>query len=209
MYDFGKFLPKLQLKPSSTSINSSSYISEPKEAAQSTDLHSSLHRSTRGAAHTNRYYYWPNATIPYVLWPELELELPLYRERIESAIWEIELNSCVRFVERSTEQDYVVLYDSERGCYSDIGRQGGAQVTAVGRGCGSRGSVLHELLHTVGMWHTIARIDRDKHVRVNWDNMDVSSSSCLALSLYLVGIRLNRKQELGQTAPESSRRRTA
>ncbi|KAL5270042.1 hypothetical protein ACHWQZ_G003504 [Mnemiopsis leidyi] len=145
-------------------------LAEPKDPGP-TD--SPLHRRTRGAAHTDRYYYWPNATIPYVLWPELEMELPLYRERIESAIWEIELHSCVRFVERDSQEDYVVLYDNEQGCYSEIGRQGGAQVTAVGRGCGSRGSVLHELLHLVGMWHTIARIDRDQHVRVNWDNMDL------------------------------------
>ena len=141
-------------------------------------------RVARGAAHTDRSYYWPNGTIPYVMWPALELDLPSYRRRIESAIWEIELHSCVRFVEkRSEDEDYVVLYDSLGGCYSDIGRQGGAQITAVGRGCSSRGNVLHELLHTVGMWHTIARIDRDKHIRVNWDNMDVSS---FKLSLHAI-----------------------
>ena len=38
-------------------------------------------------------------------------------------------------------------------CWSNIGRIGGRQLTSFGRGCEEFGTVLHEMMHTLGFWH--------------------------------------------------------
>ena len=116
---------------------------------------------------------------------------PFLRRRIESAMWEIEFNSCVRFIEKITDSvhDYVVFVGEMQHCYSDIGRRGGIQIASLGHGCATRGNVLHELLHTVGLWHTIARMDRNRHVTVLWDNLDVSIY--ILNTFYFIFINMN------------------
>ena len=40
------------------------------------------------------------------------------------------------------------------------------QELSVGRGCGSYGKVLHEMLHAMGFIHTHNRPDRDNYIKV-------------------------------------------
>ena len=39
--------------------------------------------------------------------------------------------------------------------------QGGLQLLSLGPGCVQHGVVVHELLHTLGLWHEQSRLDRD------------------------------------------------
>src|SRR5690349_5334313 len=85
----------------------------------------------------------------------------------------ISQNSCIRFIERTIEADYVIIKGTESGCSSDLGRQGDAQVLSLEAGyCTDKGTVLHELMHTLGFVHEQNRIDRDDYVQVNYDNVD-------------------------------------
>ena len=34
--------------------------------------------------------------------------------------------------------------------------------------------VVHELIHTLGLWHEHNRPDRDDHISINWDNIEES-----------------------------------
>ncbi|CAL8404404.1 unnamed protein product [Boreogadus saida] len=80
--------------------------------------------------------------------------------------------SCIRF--RPTVQndgDWLSI-ESESGCYSWVGRQGGKQVVSLARqGCLYHGTVQHELLHVLGFNHEQTRSDRDKYIRVAWENI--------------------------------------
>ena len=58
-------------------------------------------------------------------------------------------------------------------CFSSIGRSGGMQVVSLGPSCLQRGPgiVLHELMHVLGFWHEHSRADRDRYIRVNWNEI--------------------------------------
>ena len=39
------------------------------------------------------------------------------------------------------------------------------------QGCTRRGTILNEMMHTLGFWHEHTRADRDEHITVNWTNV--------------------------------------
>lgn len=82
---------------------------------------------------------------------------------------DIEKVSCVRFIKRTKEKDFIRLISGD-GCYSIIGRDGGQQDLSLGHGCRTKGIALHETMHTLGFYHEQARIDRDKHIHVHYEN---------------------------------------
>lgn len=56
-------------------------------------------------------------------------------------------------------------------CQSYIGKKGGKQLLSLGEGCKNRGHVTHELVHALGFFHEHTRPDRDKFVRILWENI--------------------------------------
>lgn len=63
----------------------------------------------------------------------------------------------------------VILHRSV--CQSFIGKKGGKQLLSLGSGCKNRGHVTHELIHALGFFHEHTRPDRDKFVKILWDNI--------------------------------------
>ena len=110
---------------------------------------------------------WDRGVVPYVL---SEHFLEWEREVVRGAMSDIECKTCVEFVERSQESSYVHFLPGT-GCFSSVGRQGGVQVVSLGRGCVQHGIVLHELLHVLGLWHEQSRQDRERYVRILWQNI--------------------------------------
>ena len=67
-------------------------------------------------------------------------------------------------------------------CYSYVGRNGGAQDLSIGDGCAYKGTIIHESMHAMGFFHEQTRLDRDKYVKINWDNI---LKGFLSISLYI------------------------
>lgn len=116
---------------------------------------------------TGAQFRWPNGVIPY----EIDSSLP-NQQRVTDAIAHWEANTPIRFVLRSTGTftDFV-RFQPGGGCSSNVGRRGGQQTITLGDGC-STGNAIHEIGHTVGLWHEQSREDRDTWVRIVWANID-------------------------------------
>ncbi|XP_027012708.1 hatching enzyme 1.2-like [Tachysurus fulvidraco] len=103
------------------------------------------------------------------------------RTVITNAMASFHNKTCVRFVPRINQTDYLSI-ESQDGCYSYIGKAGGAQVVSLDRsGCVYYGIAEHELNHALGFYHEHCRSDRDRYVTINWENIDPSSQSSFKL----------------------------
>ncbi|XP_035520178.1 high choriolytic enzyme 1-like [Morone saxatilis] len=79
--------------------------------------------------------------------------------------------SCIRFVRRSNQRDYLNI-QSLNGCYSYIGNLKNGQDLSLSRsGCVYHHTVQHEVLHALGFHHEQKRSDRDQYIRIVLENV--------------------------------------
>lgn len=87
--------------------------------------------------------------------------------------------TCVRFVARTAENDYLDFQHTLTGCNSWVGRVGGGQRVSImtdngsGGTCLRKGIIQHEILHALGFDHMQSSFDRDQFVKINFANVKV------------------------------------
>jgi hypothetical protein len=88
--------------------------------------------------------------------------------------------SNIQFVPYTTQTDYVNFdfnpNDFSGECEATVGRAGGEQQVG-GSGTCALSTILHEMGHTVGLWHEQSRPDRNTYVSVNYGNLIKGSIS--------------------------------
>ncbi|KAM3721784.1 Zinc metalloproteinase nas-36 [Dirofilaria immitis] len=78
-------------------------------------------------------------------------------------------STCITFEnDQEASGDYLEFFEGD-GCYSMIGRFGGRQGVSIGKGCERVGTIVHELGHTLGLWHEQSRPDAGKYITVAKD----------------------------------------
>jgi Astacin (Peptidase family M12A) len=93
-------------------------------------------------------------------------------QRIQSAMNEIQNKTCIRFAKRKNETDFVEIF-SGNGCFSSVGRVKGRQTLSLMQyGCLRHGIIVHEFLHALGFLHMQSSYERDKYVRINYQNIE-------------------------------------
>lgn len=116
--------------------------------------------SFEGIYRTDPSFRWPGGVVPYEVDPALT-DL----QRIPDAAALIEATTGgITLVPRSGQADYVT-FTASMVCNSPVGRQGGEQIINLAVGCPA-GSVAHEVLHSLGMFHEQSRCDRDGYVEI-------------------------------------------
>jgi hypothetical protein len=112
---------------------------------------------------------WPHGEIPYII----DNSVP-NKQRIYDAIDYWKANTPIKFKELNNNEprphNYVSFVFDFKICASSIGMQDRPQYIKVANWCNKDG-LIHEIGHTLGMWHEQGREDRDNYVTVVTDNI--------------------------------------
>ncbi|CAK1548297.1 unnamed protein product [Leptosia nina] len=120
---------------------------------------------------------WPNQTVVYYFaegdFDEDQIKM------IEEGMADIANKSCIKFAERIKDEHALRIQGSSSGCYSSVGYttedtdedDEPAQVLNLAKRCFKHGTVVHEMLHTLGFYHMQSTYDRDEFVEIIWDNI--------------------------------------
>jgi len=136
-----------------------------------------------GAA-TSEFAKWPKKEVPFTIDKRiLDAQAMLEKEgkndkgykAIKDAMEEFEKRTCISFRNANSKDKHKINILPGRGCYSYVGRQRNkaSQSVSVGRGCQYKGIVMHELMHALGFYHEQARADRDIHVKILKENIQM------------------------------------
>ncbi|CAG7816301.1 unnamed protein product [Allacma fusca] len=111
---------------------------------------------------------WRNNLVRYSLPLTMGLQ---QQENVTKALKEIQDRTCLRFERVTLLQrtgDYVDVTNEPRGCFSNLGRQGGRQQLNLGPGCTIVAIIQHEFLHALGVIHEHTRPDQNDNVIINY-----------------------------------------
>ena len=147
-------------------------------------VQSTMSYSRNDESHTfgkDDLYRWPNATVPVVL--DNSVYQADYYLTIKSALDFFNFNTGIIFKEHTNEEEWLVItcVDADakgRGGYTQVGRQRrGSNILRLVKGGFNKGTVLHELMHTLGFFHEQARTDRDNFISIQWANIPDDNTS--------------------------------
>jgi astacin len=110
---------------------------------------------------------WPQGVIPYTI--DESVGNP---QNFLDAIQHWNEKTIIKFVSRKDETNYVTFRASSDNsiCSAAAGMKGGQQFVLGSELCPT-GALIHELGHTVGLMHEMARTDRDYYVRILYENI--------------------------------------
>lgn len=138
---------------------------------------------------TSPHGLWPQNTVPYIMDSTIE-EGGI--DAIREAITDYHQFTCVKFVPRTTQKNYV-KFTQGQGCSSFVGRTArGEQKVNLHRNCWYKGIVIHELKHALGFFHEQSRSDRDSYVKILYENIETGRENNFDK------LRANEIQHLGE-----------
>ncbi|KAI9557811.1 hypothetical protein GHT06_014560 [Daphnia sinensis] len=128
------------------------------------------------SANKNAAAKWANAQVPYVISSSFSGE---ERQIIASAMDVYHQKTCIRFVPRRTQSEYLKIIRSREskdwshypGCWAGT-KVGGVLELSLDNGCVTRSIAIHELMHALGFGHEQQRPDQAKYIIVKYDNIE-------------------------------------
>lgn len=117
---------------------------------------------------TSSSFLWPNGVVPFEI--DSSLQNP---GRVNEAITHLRDRSAIRLVPRTNQSNYVDFIGAT-GNSSKIGMQGGRQTIRLTANS-PVGTVVHEILHAIGIYHEQSRSDRDAFIDIKWQNIEADA----------------------------------
>lgn len=120
-------------------------------------------------------YTWPGGVVPYMFEAGINEKA---RGAFLEAVSDYHELTNVTLVERTDQDDYILVSSSNEGCYATLGyRNRGEQSLNLGPRCETKGIALHEIGHSLGLFHEQSRADRDDHIEIDWDAIEDGKDS--------------------------------
>ncbi|XP_058959559.2 uncharacterized protein [Pocillopora verrucosa] len=118
-----------------------------------------------------KFLLWPGGVVPYVLADSIKNRSKHIEVLFEAMkIWE--RATCIKFVKRTTESRYAIIFYGSSGCNSNIGAMFfRPSMLSLGANCQIVSIATHELGHLLGFGHEQNRPDRDHYVDILWQNI--------------------------------------
>ncbi|XP_076118892.1 high choriolytic enzyme 2 [Alosa pseudoharengus] len=116
---------------------------------------------------------WPKSVDGFVYVPYMISTFydDMDRIAIETGMLDISSQTCVKFVPRTHEANFIDI-QPKRGCWSFLGMIGGPQTLSLQTpSCMWSGVASHELMHALSFVHEHSRSDRDAYVTILWRNI--------------------------------------
>lgn len=123
--------------------------------------------ANKGGASFSR---WPGGQIYYTVASNMG---SINANKIATAVNEYNTKTNTQWIPRTNQTNYVeFIFGSSSGSdgWAHIGYQGGKQTISLDQYI-SVGSVIHEMGHTVGLYHEHSRKDRDQYLSIQWNNI--------------------------------------
>ena len=123
--------------------------------------------ANKGGASFSR---WPSGKIYYTVASNMG---SINANKITSAVNEYNSKTNTQWIPRTNQSNYVeFIFGSSSGSdgWAHIGYLGGKQTISLDQYI-SVGSVIHEMGHTVGLYHEHCRKDRDQYLSIQWANI--------------------------------------
>ena len=125
---------------------------------------------TRGQFRPQKSVLWDTPDIPY------GFSQGFSKERVQEIIQvmnDFSSSTVINFYPldaANLPKDYLMFVPSEEICASYLGKTGGQQPIFLKKDCG-RKEIMHEAMHALGFVHEQSRSDRDRFVKINWENI--------------------------------------
>ncbi|MDD3945558.1 MAG: M12 family metallopeptidase, partial [Bacteroidales bacterium] len=124
-----------------------------------------LQPPTRGAVYAEGNL-WPDNKVYYTI--NSNLPDP---ERVTQAIEYYHTTTNLTFIERTNQPNYIDFIYDANGCSSYLGMIGGIQPIRLAD-WGTKGNVIHEIGHAIGLLHEHSKVGRDQYVTINEENIE-------------------------------------
>ncbi len=123
------------------------------------------------SAPTFSKYFWTDGKIPYRIEDYHFTEQEINKIKEQMRYLESIANIIFTPVNYHFTGNHITIING-KGCSSIVGMvRPGQPLSLNSKGCFSKGTIQHELLHALGFHHEQSRFDRDKHVKINPHNV--------------------------------------
>ena len=110
--------------------------------------------------------YWPQRKVPYEFDSSFTYD---YQTKALQAMYSISSVTGVRFVPAASYHTNRIRFCSSSDNNSPVGMQGGIQIINIYNK--NHGIIMHEILHSLGIYHEQSRADRDSYIIINTSNI--------------------------------------